>query len=302
MRFPGFLLLVSAVSVLGAIPSADQAGSLRPDPPMVCASCDAWNVPRTPFRIFGNTYFVGTAGLGAILVTSNEGHLLLDGGLTQTASLVDASIRSLGFRTEDVKLIVNSHAHYDHAGGIAALQRVSRATVAASVAGARAIERGEPTEDDPQFAFGKAANAFPAVANVRRVNDKETLRAGSVAVTAHLTPGHTPGSTSWTWRACEGNQCLDVVYADSLNAVSAPAFKFSAAPDLVARFRRSMAVVGALPCDILLTVHPNLADLDGKFARMKAQAGANPFVDRNGCRTYAGDALKRLEQRLASEK
>ena len=153
--------------------------------------------------MFGNTYYVGTAGLGAVLVTSAAGHVLLDGALPQSAPRIDASIRKLGFRTEDVRLILNSHAHYDHAGGIAALARQSGATVAASASGARAIETGEPTKDDPQYAFGREANGFPPVEGVRVVADGETLRVGDVAITAHYTPGHTPGATTWTWRSCE---------------------------------------------------------------------------------------------------
>ena len=200
--------------------------------------------------------------------------------------MIDANIRKLGFRTEDVRLIVNSHAHYDHAGGIAAIQRLSGATVAASAAGARALERGEPTPDDPQFALGPAANRFPAVRSVRTVADGEVLRVGELAITAHLTPGHTPGSTTWSWRACEGTRCQNIVYADSLNPVSADGFRFSGdgtTPSRVEDYRRSIAKVAALPCDRLLAVHPVLAE--GKT-----------------CKTYAADGQTKLEQRLAQEK
>ena len=131
MKMPYALL----VTLLSGIAAAQDRPALRPDPPKKCDSCEAWNGPREPFRVFGNTYFVGPAGLGAVLIASDEGHILLDGGLTQSAPVIDASIRKLGFRTEAVRLIVSSHAHYDHAGGIAALQRLSGATVAASPSG-----------------------------------------------------------------------------------------------------------------------------------------------------------------------
>ena len=186
----------------------------KADPPMVCAACEEWNQPRAPFKIYGNSYYVGSGGLSAILVTSPGGHILLDGGLPQTAPMIDAGIRKLGFRAEDIRVIVNSHAHYDHAGGIAALRRASGAIVAASPSGARALEQGGPTTDDPQYAFGPKANDYPPVGKVKVVADGEVIRAGSVAITAHFTPGHTPGSTSWTWRSCEGDRCLDMVYAD----------------------------------------------------------------------------------------
>jgi metallo-beta-lactamase class B len=302
-----------AMKVLGAvllsllIPVASAAGrpALKGDRPKECESCADWNAAHEPFRIFGNTYYVGVAGLSSVLVASDEGLILLDGGLPQSAPLIDANIRRLGFKTEDVRLIVNSHAHFDHAGGIAALQRVSGAIVAASASGARALAGGQPPTDDPQFAFGKEANRFPPVKRVKVVADGETLHVGKLAVTAHLTPGHTPGSTTWTWRSCEGERCLEIVYADSLNPVSAPGFRFTgdaAHFSIIDRFRRSISTVGGLPCDILLAVHPSFAGMEDKLKRQREQPGSEPFVDPTACRTYAADAGKRLEQRIEEEK
>jgi metallo-beta-lactamase class B len=258
----------------------------RPDPPIACPNCDEWNVPREPRRVFGNTFSVGVAGMSSILIASEQGLILLDGALPQSATIIDANVRKLGFRTADIRLILNSHAHYDHAGGIAALQRVSGAIVAAGPEGARALGQGGPVATDPVFALGPKVNGFPAVENVRAVKDGEVLRVGPIEVTAHLTPGHTPGSTTWSWRSCEGPRCQDIVYADSLNTVSAPGFRFTGdatRPGIVAEFRRSIAKVAALPCDVLITVHPW-------------------FAEGQTCRTYAEDAMKRLEQRVAQEK
>jgi metallo-beta-lactamase class B len=301
-----------AMKVLGAVllsllaPVASAAGrpALKADRPKACESCAGWNAAHEPFRIFGNTYYVGVAGLSSVLVASDKGLILLDGGLPQSAPLIDANIRRLGFRTEDIRLIVNSHAHFDHAGGIAALQRVSGAIVAASASGARALEVGEPPADDPQAAFGKEANRFPSVKRVKVVADAQTLRVGELAVTAHLTPGHTPGSTTWTWRSCEAARCLEIVYADSLNPVSAPGFRFTgdaAHFSIIDTFRRSISTVGGLPCDILLAVHPSFAGMEDKLKRRREQPGSEPFVDPQACRTYAADAAKRLEQRIAEE-
>jgi metallo-beta-lactamase class B len=289
------------------VPAAAGAAAgtaLKPDRPKECEACASWNAPQEPFRIFGNTYYVGVAGLSAVLVASDQGLILLDGALPQSAPLIDANIRKLGFRTEDLRLIVNSHAHFDHAGGIAALQRASGATVAASAPGARAIEAGQPPADDPQYGFGKEATDFPAVKGVKVVSDGQTLRVGDLAVTAHLTPGHTPGSTTWTWRSCEGSRCLDIVYADSLNPVSAPGFRFTGDAThagIAATFRQSISTVGSLSCDILLAVHPSFAGMEDKLRRRREQPGSEPFVDPAGCRTYAADAAKRLDQRVAQE-
>jgi len=291
-------------ALLGAFASLAVAdAALQPDAPHACEYCEGWSLPREPFKVYGNTWYVGSA-LSSILITSKEGHILIDGGLTQTAPQIAANIQKLGFRLEDVKLILNSHMHYDHAGGIAALQRASGAQVAASPAGRRALEAGGPMADDPQFAFGKEHNEFPAVKNVREVADGQELRVGRLRIKAHLTPGHTPGGTSWTWTSCEGTVCLSMVYADSLNSVSAPGFKFSgdaSHPSLVPTFQHSMDVVAALKCDILLAPHPELIDLDAKLAARASNAAVNPFIDRGACAAYATAARQRLEKRLAEE-
>jgi len=302
-------LAAVAAALLAAAPALPSSTppDLAPDPPHLCTDCDAWNRPYVPFRLFGNTYFVGTEGLSAVLITGDGGHVLLDGGLPQSAPLIRASIRKLGFRLEDVKLIAASHGHFDHVGGIAALQRWTGAEVAASRSTAQALQRGENTPDDPQFAFGPQENAFPKVARVRVVEGGETLRLGSIALTAHDTSGHTPGSTTWTWRSCEGTSCRSIVYADSLNAVSAPGFRFTgedpAAPSRIEVFRRSISRVAALPCDLIVSVHPDFMRLDEKLKQRaeRAGTGADPFLDPQGCRTYAAVALQRLEARIAEE-
>ncbi len=285
--------------------TAAKSADLVADAPHACAECDDWNGSRAPFHVYGDTWFVGTAGLGSILITSPEGHILIDGGLPQSAPLIAKNIEAAGFRLADVKLILNTHTHYDHAGGIAALVRATGAQVAASPASKRALERGGPMEDDPQFAFGAAHNNFAPLANVRAIKDGETLKVGALSVTAHFTPGHTPGGTSWSWRECEGERCLNLVYADSLNSVSAPGFRFggdSTHVGIARSFTHSIAVVEKLPCDILLAPHPVLIDLDEKLARWKEKPAVNPLIDAGACKVYAEGARQRLEKRVAEER
>jgi metallo-beta-lactamase class B len=292
-------------SLLATLSFAATAATVQPDAPHVCDPCEEWNGAREPFRVYGDTWFVGTAGLGAILITSPQGHILIDGGLPQSAPLIAKNIETAGFKLEDVKLILNSHTHYDHAGGIAALVRVSHAKVAASPAAKRALEHGGPLEDDPQFGFGPKDNDYPPVANVQAIKDGETLRIGKLAVTAHFTPGHTAGGTSWTWRQCEGQRCLDLVYADSLNSVSSPEYRFSGDgkhPAMAVAFEQSIARVEKLPCDILLAPHPVLIDLDAKLARWKENPAVNPLIDSGACKAYASGARERLGKRLAEER
>lgn len=265
---------------------------------------DDWNTPHEPFRVFGNTYYVGTAGLSAILIVSDAGHILIDGALPQSAALVTASIRTLGFDPGDVRLILNSHEHFDHAGGLAALQRATGARVAASPAAARALRQGHPTPEDPQYGSGLEAR-FDPIRHVETIADRTTLRVGPLAITAHFTPGHTPGATTWAWRSCEGRDCVDFVYADSLTPVSDDGFRFTGdatRPSRVDAFRASIARVEQLPCDVILAPHPVLTGFAGKVARLKTGAAGNPFVEPNACRTYAAAARKRLEERIAGER
>ena len=262
-----------------------------------CAPCAAWNTPQMPFRVYGNTYYVGPHGLAAILVTSDQGHILIDGALADSAGLIADYVSALGFRLEDVKIILNTHAHYDHAGGIAELQRQTGAKVMASIPSIAEMVGGMATRDDPQAAI---ADHYPAVARATPIKDGETVTLGPLKLTAHFTPGHTPGGTTWTWTSCEGTACRNMVYADSLTAVSAPDFRFSADAALVAGFKKSFATVAALPCDILLTPHPEASALWDRLA--KREAGAKDALATPGaCRAYAETARMSFEKRLASE-
>lgn len=291
------VLLTSIVALTPAATDAQHADSLTaPYPADRCARCAGWNAPRKPFRVYGNTYFVGTEALSAVLITSAEGHVLIDGGLPNTAPLIIDNIRSLGFDVTDVKLILNSHTHYDHAGGIAALQRASGARVAASSRSADALEQGSATHDDPQH--GEAL-PFPRVRTVERFPDGAVLTVGSLSVTAYLTAGHTPGGTSWSWESCDSGRCLRVVYADSQTPLSADGFRFSsgdAYPTATADFERGLAALENMPCDILVTPHPGASSLWKRMAR-----GPGGLIDSAACRRYAATAREQLETRLKAE-
>jgi metallo-beta-lactamase class B len=256
-------------------------------------------MPQEPFRIFGNAYYVGPHGLSAILVTSPGGHVLLDAALPESAPQIAAHIRQLGFRLEDIRLIVNSHVHFDHAGGIAELQRMTGARVAASPWSAGVLRTGHVSRSDPQYGL---IPDTPRVSRVVTLHDGEVFHAGDIALTAHLTGGHTPGGTSWTWQSCEmennqATRCLKMVYADSLTAVSADGFRFSdsaAYPTGVQDFEKSFAFLRSTPCDILLTTHP---DASGFWDRVAKQRMLTP----NGCVELAERSSSQLRQRLADE-
>jgi metallo-beta-lactamase class B len=257
-----------------------------------------WNAPHKPFKIFGNTYYVGTDQLSSILITSDFGHVLIDGGLAESAPVIKANIEALGFKLADVKAILNSHVHPDHAGGIAQLQRESGADVYALRPANDSLTSGKQSKDDPQAATKNSG--FPAVARVWVVQDDQQLGIGSLRLHAVATPGHTPGGTTWTWDACEGSKCLKAVYADSLSPVSADKYRFTDHPDVVQSFQKSFARIEALPCEVLLTPHPVQSKL---FERLDTGKDNTEAVkDTEGCKKYVQVAREVLSQRLETEK
>jgi metallo-beta-lactamase class B len=285
---------LALLALLVAAPSGAQLLDTTLTRPTSCGQCVAWNVPHAPFKLFGNAWYVGTDGLGAILLTSPNGHVLIDGALPESAPRIAENVKALGFRLADVKWILNTHAHFDHAGGIEALRRASGARVAASAWSARVLERGTSVPGDPQHGI---LQPYPPVPDVRVLADGDTVRVGPIALVMHLTPGHTPGGTTWTWRSCEGDRCLDLVYADSQTPVSADGFSFAhdtTYPNAVQDFARSAALIESLPCDILVTPHPGASAL---FERVRK----GDLVDRDACRRYAAGAREALAQRLAAE-
>jgi metallo-beta-lactamase class B len=265
-----------------------------------CDKCAAFNHPHEPFKIFGNSYYVGTADVASILIVSDKGHVLIDGDTDDSPPLIVANIKALGFRIEDVRLILNSHVHWDHAGGIAELQRLSHAVVKASPLSAEVLKTGRLSPNDPQY---DGARSYPPVPSVKTVADGEVLKVGPIAMTVHFTPGHTPGGTTWTWDSCENMRCLHMVYLDSLNPVSSPTFKFShnvTYPTVLEDFRKSFATAAALPCDIAVSDHPELSGLWERLERRK-QGDADAMIDRAGCRRYVDAAKAWLSRRLAEE-
>ena len=258
-----------------------------------CAGSDDWEKPAPPVRIHGNTYLVGTCGIASILITDPAGDILIDGGTEADADLIADNVRKLGFRVTDIKYLLNSHEHSDHAGGLAKLQRMSGAQLAASFGQAEVLRSGLPAKDDPQFGVLKP---FPAARVDRVVRHGEMIRVGNVAITAVATPGHTEGALTWHWGSCDGGVCRQIVYGDSLTPVSAPAYRFSDNPLKVSEFRASIARVASLDCDILLTPHPGASDMPQRLAL------GRPLLDTNACRDYAASLTRQLDERLAKEK
>ena len=257
-----------------------------------CKDWDQWDKPAPPVRIHGNTYLVGTCGISAILITGSAGDILIDGGPEAAAPLIARNIQRLGFNLHDVKILLHSHEHFDHVGGIARLQQLTGAQLYASAAAAKVLESGIAGAGDPQQGIGKP---FPPARVDRIVGDGEQVRLGNVVLTAVATPGHTPGALTWHWGSCDGGVCRQIVYADSLTPVSGKDYRFSDHPQYVAAYRASIAKIAALPCDILLTPHPSASDM------VKRLAPGRPLDDATACKHYAASLSTQLDDRLAKE-
>lgn len=258
-----------------------------------CTGKDGWLDAAPPAHIYGNTWYVGTCGIAAILITGDEGHVLIDGGMADAAPLVLANIEKLGFKPGDVRWIISSHEHFDHVGALAALKEATGAKVAALNVAAAMLESGTLSLDDPQHDI---TDGFVPVSIDKVLEDGDSVVVGKLAVTAHATPVHSPGSTSWTWQSCTADfTCRMIAYADSATTISSDAYRFSDHPDRVAQIRVGLTEMGALPCDILLTPHPSASAMMPRFA------GDAPLVSASACADYAAKAQKRFESRLDKE-
>jgi metallo-beta-lactamase class B len=243
----------------------------------------AWSRPTEPLRIIDNVYYVGSEGLSSFLITSPAGHILVDGTLAENVAQIEANIKKLGFRLGDVKFLVNSHAHWDHAGGLAQLKRDTGAQLIASAGDKPLLERG--------------GDKMPAVKVDRVIADGERVTVGTAALTAHLTPGHTPGCTSWSTRAGGAEVlffCSATVAANRLTGT--PTY-----PGIVDDYRRTFARARKFAVDVFLAPHPEMFHLAEKRARVR-EGAPNPFVDRGELARMLDELEKDFERELATQK
>lgn len=255
-----------------------------------------WNTPVKPFRIIGNVYYVGASDLTSFLITSSQGHILLDGGLPETATQIERNVAALGFRMKDVKILLNSHAHFDHAGGLAKLKYVSGARMVASREDAPALISGD--KDD--FAWPGTVD-FPAVHVDQVVGDGETIRMGETAITAHITSGHTKGCTTWTVPVNNGGRMYHVVFVCSTTAPGYQLIGNKRYPNIVADYQQTFRTLRALPCDVFLASHGSFFDLKEKYQAFERGQKPNPFIDPNGYRRFIDRSEHDFRQRLSEQ-
>jgi metallo-beta-lactamase class B len=281
------LAAATAVAPTPADPAAGRAIIKQ------CEGKETFSDPAPPARIFGNVWYVGTCNVSVLLITGPQGHILVDAAVEESVPQVLANIRKLGFNPKDIGLIVSSHEHFDHVGGLAALQKATGARFVATAEAAKVIRSGQVSPADPQAQ--EIHGSRPARVNfILKTGD--VFSVGPLRITAFATPGHTEGSTSWYWQSCEGagnnRDCRTITYVDSLTALPLGTYRFADHPDRVAMFRKTFAEVEALECGILLTPHPSASAM---FERM---SGAQPLADPDACKTLVAGARERLEKAL----
>jgi metallo-beta-lactamase class B len=260
------------------------------------ATSREWNKPVPPFRIAGNLYYVGAIEITSYLIATPEGHFLLDGGFVETAPQIERNIVQLGFKLSDVKYLLNSHAHYDHAGGLAELKKLTGAKFVASEGDAALLRKGGHGD----FRFGDTL-PFPPIEPDKIILDGESLQLGNQVMTAHLTPGHTRGTTTWTTKIRDGARTFYVVFVGSQSSLDYKFVGQESYPGIAADFVKSFAILKNLPCDIFLGSHGSFFHFTDKHERFMG-GDTDAFVDPDGYNRYLSESEKDFHQKLDQQK
>jgi metallo-beta-lactamase class B len=245
-----------------------------------------WTEPMAPFRIADNLYYVGSKGLASYLVTTPKGHILINSDLEASVPLLQDSVAKLGFKFTDIKVLLISHAHWDHDAGSAAVKKATGAKYMVMDADVPVVESGG--KSDFQYS-SKPEWLYPATKVDRVLHDGDEVKLGGATLVAHLTPGHTRGCTTWTMKVSDGKKTLDVVIVGSPNVN--PGYKLvgnDQYPTIADDYRKMFKVLAALPCDVFLGAHGAYFGMDDKLARRKPGA-ANPFIDPDGYKKFVAD-------------
>ncbi len=257
-----------------------------------------WTTPHAPFRVIGNVYYVGSKDLASYLITTPQGLILINSNLTSSVPLIRKNVEALGFHFKDVKILLISHAHLDHAAGSAEIKRLTGAKYMVMDGDVPVVESGGKTD----FQYGAAAESqFPPTRVDRVLHDGDEVRLGGVVLVAHKTPGHTKGCTTWTMKVREDSRGYNVVIVGSPNVN--PGYKLvgnAAYPAIAQDYEQTFRILKSLPCDVFLGAHGSYFGMEAKFARIKAGA-ANPFVDPEGYRTYVAEREKTFRAELAKQ-
>ena len=280
------LLILSLVVICHSIAGAQNSQN--------AASTSDQAGPFKPFRIISNIYYVGTTDVTSYLIVTPNGHILLDTGYEQSGPIIKANIAELGFKLTDIKIILSSHAHFDHVGGHSDMKRDTGARVFASAGDAPVLESGGTKTF---FQIG----SFKPVKVDHVLNDGSRVTLGDTTLVAHLTPGHTAGNTAWTTTVTENGKQYRVVFASSMSInPGVHMVNFAPWPEIADAYAKSFQVLKALPCDIFLGPHAGFFNLADKAARI-SKGGGNPFVDPEGYKNYIARFERLYNEQLKQE-
>jgi metallo-beta-lactamase class B len=257
-----------------------------------------WTEPFPPFRIAGNLYYVGSKGLASYLVTTPQGNILINSDLEANVPMIQASIEELGFKFKDTKILLISHAHWDHDAGSAKIKELTGASYMVMDADVLVVESGGKAD----FQYGNRPEFLYPPAKVDRVlHDGDEVKLGGAVLVAHLTPGHTKGCTTWTMKAIESGKTYNVVIVGSPNVN--PGYKLArnySYPEIAQDYQRMFDVLKSLPCDIFLGAHGGYFGLEEKYPHLKDGA-ANPFIDPGGYKKFVAQKEQEFRTELAKQ-
>jgi metallo-beta-lactamase class B len=257
-----------------------------------------WTEPFPPHKVAGNIYYVGSKGLAAFLITTPQGNILINSNLLSSVPQIQASIEKLGFHLSDVKILLISHGHFDHCAGSAKLKELTGASYMVMDADVPVVQSGGKRD----FQYGGSKGSwYPATKVDRVLHDGDQVRLGDTVLVAHLTPGHTKGTTTWTMKVSDGGKIREVVIVGSPNVN--PGYKLvhnAAYPNIAQDYERTFRVLNALPCDIFLGAHGSYYDMEAKFAHLE-QGQANPFIDPDGYKSYVADREEAFRAELKKQ-
>jgi metallo-beta-lactamase class B len=259
-------------------------------------SLKSMNGPFEPFRLIGNIHYVGASDVSSFLITTPDGHILIDSGFEATVPAIREGMRKLGYRLEDIKILLNSHAHLDHAGGHALLKRLTHAQIVMSEADAALLSRGGKGDFPP--ASERIMAYEPARAD-RIIRDSDQVSLGGTTLTAHLTPGHTKGCTTWTMVVVDGDKRCNVVFYGSTTILPGVSLVDNRKyPGIADDFNKTFIVLKSLPCDVYLAPHGSMFGLRAKARRHAAGEKPNPFLDPDGYRSFITRSEQIFRQQL----
>jgi metallo-beta-lactamase class B len=258
-----------------------------------------WTEPFPPFRLAGNLYYVGSKGLANYLITTSQGHMLINSDLEANVPLIRASVEQLGFKFSDIKILLISHAHWDHNAGSAMIKRLTGAKYMVMDADVPVVESGGKAD----FQYGNVPTSlYPPTKVDRALHDGDAVTLAGVVLVAHLTPGHTKGCTTWTMRVQEAGRNYNVVIVGSPNVN--PGYQLinnASYPQIAADYERTFRVLKSLPCDIFLGAHGSYFDLEAKYARLK-EGALTPFIDPDGYKKYIAEREQAFRTALAKQR